>query len=136
MTSKYCTKCKTTKHIKMFCKNKMTKDGLSCHCKSCLKISTNHWKITRAGVISTIFNCQRAHSKIKGVAPPSYSKEEFAEWVYKQINFDCLYLNWINSGFDTNKKPSGFSPVYLPLQPLPWLNQMAPSWLADARFEV
>lgn len=40
---KQCTKCKQTKQLTDFCKDKKTKDGLHGHCKSCRYIASKKW---------------------------------------------------------------------------------------------
>ena len=40
---KTCTKCKTSKPLSEFCRNKNSKDGLCLWCKSCQRISQDNW---------------------------------------------------------------------------------------------
>ena len=98
--TKFCNKCKETKLFTDFCNDKTTKDKMACYCRLCQKIDKNYWRQTRDGVITIIYSSQKQHSKKKGFPPPAYSREQFSKWAYSQANFDELYLNWINSGYD------------------------------------
>jgi len=106
MPKKRCTKCKELRPFAEFFKNKCKKDGLRFHCKSCDKARVNAYGKTREGLVRSIYYHQRSSSKSRDHLMPEYGFKEFSEWVYGQVNFDTLYLNWINSGFDTMKSPS------------------------------
>ena len=49
---------------------------------------------------------QRGSSKSRNHKLPSYSKEQFAEWVTTRPNFKTLYVRWVRSGYDKMKRPS------------------------------
>jgi len=68
-----------------------------------MKASLRH---TRDGFIASLYNSQVSRSKKRGHAKPSYTKSELSAWVYGQVNFDSLYLNWVNSGYSRDKAPS------------------------------
>ena len=57
------------------------------------------------GVIAQIYSAQKANSRKRGHAPPSYSKEELKEWLYKN-NFTELFERWELSGYVKDMKPS------------------------------
>lgn len=46
---KYCPKCKRTKPIKDFCKNKSTKSGFCCYCKKCSYGFYTAWRLSPSG---------------------------------------------------------------------------------------
>ena len=69
-----------------------------------IKVAT--FRKTEKGVASEIFNRQVRSSKSRKTNPPEYSREDFYHWVFNHKDFNTLYNNWVNSEYDTNKKPS------------------------------
>ena len=63
-------------------------------------------KHTKRGMLSVMYATQNTKSYYRGHNPPEYSKEELWSWLISQVNFDALYLNWINSGYESYLKPS------------------------------
>jgi hypothetical protein len=61
---------------------------------------------TKKGLISVIYGSQRASSKKRGHAYPTYSKEELRDWLYSQPKFHELYNDWKDSGYHKDLKPS------------------------------
>lgn len=61
---------------------------------------------SKRGLISTIYSSQKQSAKHRGHQMPSYTLEQLADWVFNQPNFEYLYANWVDSGFDSRKKPS------------------------------
>ena len=106
MTSKNCTLCKELKPLLDFCKLKVSPDRHQYHCKACDKIKKDAYRHTRDGVASTIYYSQKSSSKSRGHQPPTYTVCELRNWCYKNVDFDRLYLNWANSGYDKMKTPS------------------------------
>ena len=106
MIKKKCSKCGEEKLTSSFFKSKVYKSGLACSCIECAHIYMNKYQHSKAGVSKNMYHCQRANSKPRGDVPPSYTRLEFNEWLNNQPNFDELYLNWINSGYNIYKKPS------------------------------
>jgi len=61
---------------------------------------------SKRGLASRIHGGQKRSSRLRGYENITYSSAELFEWMEKQTNFDCLFLNWINSGYDMMKTPS------------------------------
>ena len=57
-------------------------------------------------VVGVMYSCQKSASKVRGHAPPAYTKEELLAWVNKQPIKDKLWQDWIDSDFATDLKPS------------------------------
>lgn len=103
---KVCPKCKESKLLSQFYKNKNTKDGLKCDCKDCNNIRTKKYLKTIPGLITHIYKDQRSNSKKRNMDLPNYSKTEFKNWILKQPNFDALFKSWVGSGYEKGLKPS------------------------------
>lgn len=106
MSFKNCNKCKELKPFSDFSKNKNSDDGYHRECKHCSKIRNYAYIRTRKGLIARIYRDQVFSSKQRGHVLPAYSRQELRNWCYNNVDFDRLYLNWINSGYDTMKSPS------------------------------
>lgn len=106
LTRKTCRRCSERKLFSCFTKRKVSKDGINSLCKACGAIEKNSYRCTRAGVIEVIYGSHWSSSKKRGHAAPAYTLQEFREWCYANVDFDRLYLNWINSGCNKMKKPS------------------------------
>lgn len=100
-----CLKCEKEKQINDFYSNSKTE------CKECVKKrvlsnpNAENYDKTEKGVIRVIYKTQKSNSKRRGHEPPSYTKEQLREWLYKN-NFKKLYDNWVKSGYKKYKKPS------------------------------
>ena len=93
------------------------KDGHLNKCKECVKKDSKNnlknrgikysgsYERTEKGVIRVIYKTQKSNSKRRGHNPPTYTKEELKEWLYKN-GFKKLYDEWVSSGYDKIKKPS------------------------------
>jgi len=64
------------------------------------------YKRTRKGLSYVIYSSQKHHSIQRHHELPNYSLEEFRDWLFSQDNFEELYQNWVNSGYDKWNKPS------------------------------
>lgn len=60
---------------------------------------------SKKGFLTHLYSDQKVRSKRRGHSLPSYTKEELKEWLYKN-NFNTLYKQWVESGFDKYTKPS------------------------------
>ena len=49
---------------------------------------------------------QITHSKTRGHFLPSYTKDEFLDWIYSQENIDTLIKDYLTSGMKRKKLPS------------------------------
>ena len=61
---------------------------------------------TKKGLSTVIYSGQVKHSLERNHPKPSYTKEEFREWLFKNSNFDELYDNWVISDYNKWMKPS------------------------------
>lgn len=104
--TKTCRFCNRTKDISQFNKSKSHSDGHEWKCKACKKIYKATWSRTKIGVIKTIYSSQLESSKKRNHPEPSYTQQEFIEWVQGQRLFDYYYNNWVASGYKKIYKPS------------------------------
>ncbi len=100
---KTCTKCKTTKELSEFTKEKHTFKG---SCKKCKALEAKEYRKTKNGLFSSIYNHQISNSKKRCHRSPSYKKEELKDWLFSQKLFNTLYDEWVKSNYDTNLIPS------------------------------
>lgn len=63
-------------------------------------------KITKKGIVTTIYKTQRQSSKRRGQEMPSYSKEWLSKWLFGNPEFHRLYDLWAISGYKKDLKPS------------------------------
>jgi len=106
MESKKCTKCGKIKTIDMFSKHSGCIYGVSSECKECEAKRKVRNKRTKKGLIKDIYLSQRSNAKSRGMAVPTYTKDELIEWMYSQRVFHELYDNWKASNYDKQLRPS------------------------------
>ena len=101
-TTKICTKCKQSKNLSSFSKNKNKKDNKNNICRECY----SGYGKTKKGIVSKIYGNQRSNSRQRNHISPEYTKLELQEWLYNQELFHKLYSEWVQSGYSPRLKPS------------------------------
>ncbi len=100
--TKVCYSCKTEKSTIEFHTNKAKKDGLNHACKTCVIDNAR----SKTQLPYRIYNNQVLHSKSRGHPPPSYTYEEFKQWVLSNPLYDSMYQAYQDSDYDKNLVPS------------------------------
>ena len=103
---KFCPKCSKEKSTEMFGRDKYNKDGLNYVCKKCKRTENLSYYRTKKGLITKIYKDQKKSCLLRNHKLPKYTKKEFSEWMFIQVNFDTLYNDWVESGFNTMLVPS------------------------------
>lgn len=85
----------------MFHTDMSKSDGLSSYCKTCKKDRIR----TRWGLKERLYAGMKSNSKNRGHDVPM-KEMEFIKWVTEQDNFESLYQDWKNSGYDKMLSPS------------------------------
>lgn len=104
--TKTCTSCKIEKEIQSFSRDKNRSDGYDLWCKSCKNDYKKSYHHTKEGLATQLFVHQRSKSKKRCHPLPDYSKKELKEWLFNHIDFERLFSQWVNSGFDIEFTPS------------------------------
>lgn len=103
---KACFKCKEIKDASLFGKSKKTLDGLRSYCKPCDSKLTTLYHRTLKGWLTKTYSRQRKSCIARNHPLPTYSKEELGIWVKKQTNYESLFEDWKNSGYEKDLIPS------------------------------
>lgn len=74
--------------------------------KESFDFKMKEFRRSKAGLVAKILFSQRRSSKRRNHPMPDYSREELQAWLFGRPNFDELYQNWVNSGFDKIETPS------------------------------
>lgn len=89
---KTCTKCKEVKKIEEFNKDKRKKDGLTCHCKSCVRAYTLQSRLY------TDLDYRNTMAKKWKLANPQKVRAQWIQQIYK-LSWDTYeYLFYEQSG--------------------------------------
>ena len=107
-THKICQSCKQDQEISNFSLRKASGDGYSKVCKTCAKVSKDQYSTTKIGLLTQLYNSQRANSKLRGHSMPSYTRQELIDKYLHSRRFDLYYSKWEESGFVAyfSSKPS------------------------------
>lgn len=104
--SKRCSGCKTVKELREFKRNKSNLSGLSCFCKACHRQRMKIYYQSRKGLFAKIYSDQRRSSKARKHSMPDYSLDELRKFAFIQDNFEELYSQWVESGYNKMLVPS------------------------------
>ena len=97
-----CIKCNKVLSTIHFYSAKNGKGGLKGECKAC----TIEYQRSFKQLPARMYRNQVEHSKYRGHPAPSYTLEEFRDWVIQQPKYTELYQAYINSEYDKNLVPS------------------------------
>ena len=100
---KTCNKCNLHLPLNAFALQKMGKNGRRASCKECVKQT---YLRSKEGLVIKMHSNQRAKSKQRNHAQPSYSKEELLNWCLNQPIFHTMYDNWVKSNYSTSLIPT------------------------------
>ncbi len=64
------------------------------------------YRTSKNGLVRRMYARQRMSSKERGQVPPTYSADEFIDWIYSQKKFHVLYDNWKRLDFQKDYVPS------------------------------
>lgn len=101
-----CTKCLKSKILKDFYPSKNNSKGYTTRCKKCIRNINQNYYRTKNGLISQIYGTQKSNSKLRDHPLPSYTKQELHEWLFNQVLFHSLFLNWEKSNYSHDLVPS------------------------------
>ena len=98
-STKICKHCNKSKDQKYYRKERND-------CRLCEKEKEKIFRLTKHGVLGTIYNNQKSNSKTRNHVAPSYSLQDLKAWIDNNDKFHKLYLKWKENGYNTNDKPS------------------------------
>ena len=105
---KKCNKCGEVKPLEDFYKDKRYKYITKHYCKCkkcCVDYSENHRRSVKGKALE-IFSGQGKSSKQRGYNPPTYSRDEFIDWMLNNQDYIRLHDEWVKSGYNKNLTPS------------------------------
>lgn len=87
--------------------------GKQNECKECTKarVKRNSERVGSAydfsekGVFRVIYKTQKRHQRLRGHGDMPYTKQDLVVWC-KENGFDLIFNAWVQSGYDSNLKPS------------------------------
>ena len=101
-----CNNCQTVKPLNDFSKDKSRKDGIRADCKKCNVERATSLSRTQNGLVGKIYSHQKKSSEKRCHHLPLYTLDELKAWVFSQANFYRLYDAWVDSGYNTELRPS------------------------------
>lgn len=99
---KNCSICKSYLPLECYDTQSTGKMGRRADCKDCRKRFTQ----SPHGLVKTMYRNQKAKSKKRGHPPPSFTELQLYDWVWSQPHIQNLYAKWVDSGHNTDFKPS------------------------------
>lgn len=103
---KVCFTCKKSKPTSEYWNQKRREDWLYPSCKDCAREQHKLWRRTKLGLAQDIYKRQKVNAKKRWNTPPNYSKEELADRLFSQPNFEKIYNNRVASWYEKNLWPS------------------------------
>jgi len=103
---KICSNCKRELPKTNFSKHKLGVDGLRPQCRECTTLSNLLYDRTKKGLLTKIYNKQKASSKKRGHSLPTYSKQWLEQWLLNNVEYHRLYDMWVLSGYEQDLRPS------------------------------
>tara|TARA_R110000824_G_scaffold160_1_gene596 strand:- start:58 stop:648 length:591 start_codon:yes stop_codon:yes gene_type:complete len=103
---KECTKCKESKELSEFGKDKRKTGGLKGKCKSCIAICDRNRDRTKEGKLKRIYHQQVGSSIKRGHEPPLYTQKEFVNRYLNDLDYERHYYSWVISNYSKDYSPS------------------------------
>lgn len=103
---KACSKCKQVKPFSEFQRQASHSSGYRSSCKKCTYAKTIDWNRSRRGIVTRMWHRQHHRSEFRGHPAPEYTREWLFDFVLNHEDFDSLYKEYVESGFDKYKIPS------------------------------
>lgn len=98
-THKVCLSCRQDKEIINFSLRKASGDGYAKVCRDCAKESKDQYSQTKIGLLTQLYNSQRANSKLRGHTMPTYTRQDLIDKYLHSRRFISYYSKWEDSGF-------------------------------------
>lgn len=107
MKTKKCSKCNLTKPVNEFYNDRrQNRAPQTSNCKECCKRSVRRWLTSINGLLTALYSAQKNRCKKRKHNMPKYSLQEFKDWMNNHSEFNKLYINWVQSGFKRENRPS------------------------------
>jgi len=105
-TTKKCNSCNKIKKISDFNRHKVSIDGFKTNCRKCTIKKAKKYRRSKRGLITRLYNSQKASSKRRGYSLPSYTREELYDWMISAKKFHELFDDWIKNNYNVEYAPS------------------------------
>ena len=110
---KICSECLSLRSLDEYYRHAGNAGGLLNKCKECVKskVKKNQAHVgsgydrTLKGLIRVLYKTQKKHQRKRGHGDIPYTKEELREWLMKS-GIEVMYKAWVDSEYDTLKRPS------------------------------
>lgn len=74
--------------------------------RAAANIASKAYRKTRKGWMNAVYQTMKSNSRLRGHAPPNFTRKEFDAFIDAQPHFHMLFEEWEKSGFDKWKRPS------------------------------